>query len=289
MVTRIPALSLKPSTRLLGEVITWTCSGSVIRHMDLITALREADLDERIARELAPRQAFTRACKKLARDRVIRQVGEDPETLTFQFTAESRAGDHFEYELETMLVLNKKTGHVRCDRSSLSTLAQEELDRCLACRTASDVTRLVQKLFERQADLFAIREAGGAYFVPIEHRHFLDQVQVFLGRLNGRLSRFPVPAGTVEGDRSVQEAVAQGLSSLITEYRQAVAQFDDETRTGTIERAAEKIRQTRFKVEAYSTYLAEERSRLERELTDAQRELRAKVEFLASRDCKAAV
>jgi hypothetical protein len=179
-----------------------------------------------------------------------------------------------------MLTLLKVTGKVTCDLPGLATLAQEELDRCLEARTGSDVTRVVQRLFERQADLFPIREQGGAYFVPQEHIHFVDKVQAFLGRLNGKMSRFPVPAGTPEGDRSVKESVATGLAALIEEHQSAIDTFGEDTRPSTLERAAERIRQTRFKVEAYSTYLAEEKGRLEKDLATAAQKLRAKVQEL---------
>ena len=270
-----------PGTRLLGEIITWSCAKVSIRHIDLIEALRESSLDESVARELAPRHAFSRACKKLAQQRIIRQVAEDDKAIRFQFTAEHREGDHFSYDLETMLTLDKATGKVTCDLPGLATLAQEELDRCLEARTGGDVTRIIQKLFERKADLFPIREQGGAYFCPQEHVGFIDRVQRFLGRLNGKMNRFPVPAGTPEGDRSVKESVAAGLAALIAEHQSAVEAFGEDTRPSTLERAAERIRQTRFKVEAYSVYLADEKARLEEQLAEAARQLRAKVEALA--------
>src|SRR5215472_1630510 len=89
-----------PGTRLWGEVITWACSGVKVRHLDLVNALKESGLDEGVARELAPRHAFTRACKRLSEARIIRQVSEDADTITFQFTSERKEGDRFEYELE---------------------------------------------------------------------------------------------------------------------------------------------------------------------------------------------
>src|SRR5437764_10555074 len=254
-----------PGTRLLGEIITWSCAKVRIRHLDLIEALRGSGLDESVARELAPRHAFARACKKLSEARIIRQVSEDDTTIKFQFTAEHRDGDRFSYDLETMLTLDKASGRVTCDLAGLATLAQEELDRCLEARTGGDVTRIIQKLFERRADLFPIREQGGAYFVPQEHAHFTDQVQAFLGRLGGTMHRFPVPAGTPEGDRSVKESVAAGLAALVAEHRQAIEAFGEDARASTLERAAERIRRTRFKVEAYATLLAEHKERLERE------------------------
>src|SRR5205085_5945118 len=195
-------------------------------------------------------------------------------TIQFQFTAEHRDGDRYSYDFETLLTLEKGAGKVTCGLPGLATLAQDELDRCLEARTGADVTRVIQKLFERAADLFPIREQGGAYFCPHEHVAFVDRVQGFLGRLGGTMHRFPVPAGTPEGDRSVKESVAAGLAALIAEHRQAVAAFGDDTRAGTLERAAERIRQTRFKVESYAALLAEHKERLERELTAAARDLR---------------
>jgi hypothetical protein len=286
MSTVLP-FAVTPGTRLLGEVISWTCSGVAINHLDLIAALRDAGLDESVARELAPRHAFARACRKLARERIIRQVSEDSKAIVFQFTSERKEDDRFTYELETLLTLEKDSGKVTCPLPGLAALAQEELDRCIAARTGGDVTRIVQRLFERRADLFPIRQKGGAYFVPQEHADFVDKAQRFLGKLNGQMLRFPVPSGTNHGDRSVKDAVASGLSSLIEDHRRAVAEFGADTRESTLERAAERIRLTRFKVQTYSAYLAEERDRLERDLAHAAAELRRKVEQLATAEAPA--
>jgi hypothetical protein len=274
-------VSLPAGTKLLGEVISWTCSGVAVTHPALVDALAAAGLDPAVARELAPRHAFTRACKKLSDARIIRRVAEDDATLTFQFTQETRSTDRLEYVLETMLALDKQTGRVTCDLPGLATLAQEELDRAVTARTGADVTRVVQKLFERHADLFPVRPQGGVYFTPVRHVGFVERVQSLLGRLGGQVLRFPVPAGTGEGDRSVKAAVAAGLAALIDEHRQAVARFGEDTRDGTLERAAEKIRSTQFKVQAYAEYLLDEKGRLDRELAAARDELRAKVEHLS--------
>jgi hypothetical protein len=268
-------------TRLLGEVLAWACPGVSVTHSALVRALEDAELDPGVARELAPRHAFSRACRKLSDQRIIRPVAEDATSIKFQFTSESRREDRIEYTLETMLTLDKQTGTVSCELPGLATLAQEELDRCIAARTGSDITRVVQKLFERQADLFPIRPAGGCYFVPVRHCAFVDKVQDLLNRVGGRLLRFPVPAGTEEGDRSVTQAVADGLAAVVAEHRAAVAQFGTDTRDHTLERAAEKIRLSKYKLAAYSEYLAGERERLDRAVAEAEAELREKVAQIA--------
>ncbi|HXD87325.1 MAG TPA: hypothetical protein VN641_12590, partial [Urbifossiella sp.] len=99
-----------------------------------------------------------------------------------------------------MLTLDKRTGRVTCDLPGLATLAQEHLDRAIEARTGSDFTRVIQKLFERHADLFAIRPQGGCYFVPARHGNFVDKVQRFLGKINGQVLRFPIQAGTADAD-----------------------------------------------------------------------------------------
>lgn len=279
--TAVP-FAVAAGSRLLGEVIAWTCSGVSVTHAALVAALADAGLDAGVARELAPKHAFTRACKKLSDRRIIRRVAEDEASVRFQFTSETRAADRIEYELETMLALDKRTGAVTCALPGLATLAQEELDRCVAARTGADVTRVIQKLFERAADLFPVRPQGGVYFVLQRHAAFVDRVQAMLGRLNGQILRFPVPAGTAEGDRSVKDAVAAGLAALIGEHRAAVAQFGADTRDGTLERAAERIRATQFKVQAYAEYLLGEKEALDRALAAARDELRDKVERLAA-------
>jgi hypothetical protein len=192
----INGLAPAPGARLLGEVITWSCSGVRATHRELVAALRACGLDERAARGLAPRHAFARACKKLSERRVIRQLAESASAITFQFTRESREAGRFAYELEALLSLDKRTGEVSCDRPELAERARSLLAECLEARSGADVTRLIQRLFEREADLFPIRDRGGCYFCPAEHKAFLERVDRLVSALGGRLGRFPVPAGT---------------------------------------------------------------------------------------------
>src|SRR5262249_49849401 len=105
MVASTVPFPFAAGTPLLGEAIAWTCAGVSISHGALVDALASAGLDPAVARELAPRHAFARACKKLSDQRIIRPVAEDERTIRFQFTAEHRHSDRIEYELETMLTL----------------------------------------------------------------------------------------------------------------------------------------------------------------------------------------
>lgn len=286
-----PAAPVAPATvfgapaggKMLGEIVTWTVSGGV-SFAGLTASLRSNGLDEKAAREMAPRHAFTRACSKLSDQRIIRRTDEDAETITFQFTRESKVGDQYQYDYETKLVLNKQTGDVTCEKAELAAAARVAIDEQIANRTAGDVTTVIQKLFDKHADLFRIREQGGCYFVPDRFADFLTKIEGFVTGVNGTLRRFPVPAGTAHGDRSVREAVVDGLNDVIAEHAAAIENFGFDTRDKTFESAAERIKQTRFKIEAYAEYLGEQRAKLEAALAEAAVGLRKRVAEIASTD-----
>ena len=270
----------KLSQKMLGEIITWKIQGVAISHADLLAGLMASDLDCDVAKELAPRNAFARACSKLDSERIIRKVAEDHATISFQFTREALEEGKFSYHFESLLFLNKHSGDITSENLELEQLAKEEFGRCLEARTANDVTRLVQRLFERHADLFSIRDQGGAYFVPELHHDFITKVERFVRSIGGCLQRFPIRAGSPQGDRAVQEAVAHGLQAIIDEHLQAVQKFGEDTRPDTLHRAEEKIRITKLKIEGYGLYLDKKRSDLEASLQQASELLRTRMSFL---------
>ena len=270
----------KLSQKMLGEIITWKIQGVAISHADLISGLMASDLDCDVAKELAPRNAFARACSKLNNERIIRKVAEDHSTISFQFTREALEEGKFSYHFESLLFLNKYSGCITSENLELEQLAKEEFSRCLESRSANDVTRLVQRLFERHADLFTIRDQGGVYFVPEVHQDFVVKVESFVRNIGGSLQRFPIPAGSPQGDRAVQEAVANGLQGIIDEHMEAVAKFGEDTRPDTLHRAEEKIRITKLKIEGYGLYLDKKRSDLEASLQDASELLRSRMSIL---------
>ena len=179
-----------------------------------------------------------------------------------------------------MLFLNKYSGGITSENFELEQLAKEEFGRCMAARTATDVTRLVQRLFERHADLFSIRDQGGVYFVPEIYHDFIAKVETFVSNIGGSLQRFPIPAGSPQGDRAVQEAVANGLQAIIDEHMEAVQKFGEDTRPDTLRRAEEKVRLTKMKIEGYGFYLDKKREDLESSLQDASELLRSRMSFL---------
>ena len=282
ITTREDLVRYAKDMELLGEIVSWNCSKVSITQTALEEALSSAFLSTHVTPELPFQTAFTRACKNLGQRHLIRKLEEDSEFLYFQFTKEAREGGYFTYLTEGKLTLSKESGKVTCTVSELGQAVQVELDKELPLRKGGDVSKLLLKLLEHEAGLFPVRPQGGCYLVLKEHSSFLDSLESFVERVGGQLLRFPVPSGTKAGDQSVKQTIASGLSALINEYSNSIDNFGSDTKPSTLEKAADHIRVARFKVESYSAYLEDERSKLDALLAGASERLKEKVNQLAA-------
>jgi hypothetical protein len=269
---------------LLGELVSWGGSGGVT-HAAVVQALKDCGLDEKVAKEIMPKHAFTRAAKKMADEKIIEPVSEDKDYVRFQFTGKflDGVGDDREikYRKENVVVLDKVTGKIECRDKDLEQLAQRELDRSMAVRTTSDITQMVQKLFDGNGDLFPVRDQGGVYFVPEQFRDFTDRVNEFVKKTGGKMVRFPVPKNVKGSNESVGDIVEDGLKRVVNDLRTAIKEFNSKTQHRTFEQVAERIKHARFKGESYSAYLAGRKKELDDDLAEADRELQASVRQVA--------
>ena len=281
ITTREDLVRYAKGMELLGEIVSWNCSGISLTRSELVEALEAARLDPDVVAEMPLHSAFNRACKNLGQRRVIRKLAEDPEVLSYQFTSEARESDLFSYHTEAVLNIDKSSYVVSCDVKEIEVAVQKELIAELGIRRAGDLSKIILKLLEQKSGLFPVRPSGGCYLVMAEHSDFLDSLEVFTEKAGGRLLRFPFPAGSKSGDQSVKLTIASALSALINEYSNSIDNFGSDTKPSTLEKAADHIRVARFKVESYSAYLEDERSKLDDLLVAASERLKEKVSAIA--------
>jgi len=270
-----------------GEIVSWDVpAGKWIDYAKVLAALDGAGLDKGVARKMLHRNAFARACFHLSERRIIRKLSENGAEMKFQFTAESRDESlaRLAYNYEAAVTLDKVTGKVTCAESpELEAKAQKLVNDAADVRSPADITRMVQTLFDREADLFPVREKGGVYFVPAKFEPFLEKVELFITAVGGNIRRFPVPVGTASGDKSVKASVEEGMAGFVAEHVAAIEAFDDTTRDSTLEKMVERINNTRFKAEAYADFLGEQKAAVEEALAEARKLLRQKVAALGRR------
>jgi len=263
-----------------GEIISWSCKSLSVPFVNVKAALDTTGLDPAALRARLPRHAFSRACRKLAKARVIRVLAENEASIQFQFTKEKKSTHRFDYDLEAILALDKTTGILSTEREEdkdLLSLAQTELDSAMANCTGNDITRLLQRLFAVNSGLFGVRDAGGAYFVPYAHSGFLEKIEAFIVAVGGKLSRFPVQIGTPSGDKSVKETVTHGMEALIDAHRSAIKEIREDAHPDVFKRLAEKVKHTKMKLLGYGEYLDSQKAKLEESLAEAQEELKERL------------
>lgn len=268
---------------LHGEIVTWDIASGEVSLSELRDAMVANDLPVDAVTEITNDKAFTRACKHLKKERQIDKLKKDGDTIRFQFTAKAKGSDIIDYDYECMIDLDMKSGDVSCpENPELAKQARELIQHAIDSRTSRDVSALVQRLFAANADLLPINPKGVAYFVPAEHAAFTTKVEGVLRQCGGRFDRFPVSSGTKAGDDSVRAAVSNGLSRMVEELNEAVAEWTEKTRSDTFERAEQRWEKIRHKVESYAVYLDDRKDSLMAEVEAAKAKLAARMaELLA--------
>lgn len=264
----------------LGEVVCWSSkSENVHTQRSVRAALQKVGLSPDSAPDILPKSAFTRACKELEDNRSIKIVSRNPPHTVFQFTAEflNRREGEWQFKKEGDVVLDEDTGKVSSKIQALADAAQKELDRHTEERTTADITRIVQRYFESQADLIPIREQGGVYIVLKQHTHLIDKMEGFLNELGGRMMRLPIPEGTVSGDKTVQECIKEFALGLIAEHKQNIEGFTVNTRNDTLQREADRIKNSRMKIEGYAALMGSVGDVLLKVVKKADQQLVAKI------------
>lgn len=239
----------------LGTIVSWEAPKEV-KFSDLQCAVMDAGFDLKYAREMLPRNAFSRAARDLSEARVIRKVEEDDTEIRFQFTKEYLFNNAFQYDRECDMWVNKDTGSVRSDSPELGAEAHRLLVEHQGKRNQSDVTRIIQNVFEdRKGDLVSLRKNGGVYFVPDSHADLVDAIQKLLNRIGGSLSRFQIRFGDTKTTTSVAQALSDHLHDLIDQFRDSCSgiNFDNQS---VIERRQVKIMDLRDKLDGYKALLS---------------------------------
>lgn len=280
------------SFKVHGEIIAWEVPERLKISVDVLRdGLSAAGLPTDVARDRKPKGAFLRVVRDLQRKRLVRRVQEDATNMSFQLTKESKviegdadtANTKLQYSYEAILNLHKPTGVVTCAEfprmaETLTALISEKI----AERNSTDVSHILFALFGSSTDIFPLRNAGGAYFVPERFSDFVTKVAKFLEVVPGSfLRRYVVPAGvSPDSDEAVKGAVSSGLNFFIREHFKAIEEFGDSSRRKTVEGYAREINTTRAKIARYAEYLGEERERLETALEEAREALRSKIDNL---------
>lgn len=264
----------------MGTIVSWEAPKE-ISFQDLTDSVVKSGFDSKYAREMAPRNAFSRAARDLADQRVIKKIDEDDTEIRFQFTKEYMQASLIQYELEAVMFLHKEHGTIRTDYSNateLAALAQSLVYEHQGKRNRSDVTRMVQRIFDdNKGDLVSLHPNGGVYFVPDTHKSLVDQVQTLLHYLGGSLNQFVISFGDPQTTKSVAEAMADHLLDQIDQFRKTCDGITNETSPTVLSRRADAIAAMRDKLQGYQALLSGYSEQIALEINKAEDEIVAAI------------
>ena len=259
-----------------GAIITWFPGKNRIGFAELRNALSTAGLDPNLAKDMAPRNAFSRAAREMQENRVIDRIDDDAADaageIRFQFTGK-QLSDGIQYYKECDLYLNKETGYVRCDIEELRSEATRLIAEHMVQRTPADVTRLVQRVFESQGgDLIPIRQQGGCYFVPVTHLALVNSVNIMLNEIGGNLNQWKI-APSVETDASISQNLCDYMGGLIEEFNESLKTIGESSTPAVVELRIERMGELYLKLNSYGNLLGSFSSEITKALSDSQQQL----------------
>lgn len=266
--------------RVLGHVIIPTCPAEV-PYSKLRDALMNAGFDPEMSREMMPRDAFARACRKLEKDRVVNRLPDDGGPyLKSQFTKTwlDKNQSRFQFADEAIVEIHKDTGSIVVQNNlELQNEVQQMVDRALAHRTSNDVTNIVKKLCGNYKDIIPLRNSGGVYFIPQSTSAFMNKLVELMYRIHGKITVVPCYDDGDYGSKTAADAVQSMVEDSVTEYRNAIAKLDAESSESAKGRLMSEILRTHTKVEAYKDLLAVNASKAEDSMRELEREYHQKL------------
>lgn len=263
----------------VGFIISWRLP-NVVLLADLRASIVAAGLDPDLAPDLGAPSLVARAAsfiakttsqqkhKKLARptghtERQITREDSDPSGLT--------------YTREAGIGFDDATGKLTSDEPLIASTIDETQQHITDTRTASDVTRIVQRIVtDSGTDLIPVREQGGAYFVP-QGSGIIGQIATVVEGIGGELSRFACTIGH-GSDASVANVITEYMLKQIGELQQSVEELNETgIRADVKSRRLTRVAELRERVGAYATLVNTQGEKLTQALDIAEATLLAKL------------
>lgn len=261
----------------LGTIVSFN-SPKQVSFEALKTGLDYADLDENLAREILPHNAFRRACRSLSKNRVIDVVKDEPDKMTFQFTKKEHQDNRVDFNHERDVVVDKKTGVVSTSSFEFEQQAQDLLNKELRTRHGADVTRLVHKVFDSKGgDLIKIRPQGGAYFVPQSHAHLVDKIRRFMEYIGGVLVSYEIGGESETTRESIAQNMYDHFQSLLKEFHESCEELSEDASDAVKQRRQQTVEALKTKLQAYQGLMGDFSKDIKEGITKAEAEMNAKL------------
>jgi len=260
---------------IMGYIIWWNSKNINIRLDELNEKLSQNGLDPKEAKQHNLRSSLIRSFREMEENRIIKLVYKDETRTIYQFTTEikNELKEQFDYQLETKIKIDKTINSnqiediVSCDDPTILEKFISLYYQQRILFTSQDITRLIKRILNKQADIVLLREQGCIYFTPAAFRELLINLKSFMTSIESNLSFFPVP-----NLKTMQETIGNVVQDELTTIFETIqkeinnAKKEEKTEKWIIHRL-EKINEINSRLEMYKQILNEkENDKLNNEL-----------------------
>jgi hypothetical protein len=262
-----------------GYIISWRVPATVGTDR-LRQSLLAAGLSADLAPDLKPVQVVARSAGVLAKatsTQDVKRLARPIHHSARQITREETVQDDLTYTREAAIRIDEHTQQITCDDPKLAAELLAVIQLVHDTRTASDVTRIVQRIVEEAgSDLMPVRDQGGAYFVPAGHT-VMHRVATFLEGVEGDLSQFACTLGH-GSDESIANTITDYLLKQVDELQASIDELNENgIRANVKARRMMRVAAIRDRISAYSTLIQAQGSKLVQALDKAEASLLQKI------------
>lgn len=270
----------------IGFIVSWKVP-PVVDLAALRKGIAAAGLDPvELAPDLLPPSIVARSSSLIAHSTSVkgeRRLARRVSRMTRQITRELAAADVLAYSRQGSIGYDETAGKLTSDDTSIEALLDEAAANVSNTRTASDVTRILQRVVSNAgSDLIPVREQGGAYFIP-QGAAIIDTMDVVLKSVDGELSRFACTIGH-GSDESVANTITDYVLKQIAELRESVEELNEDgpVRADVKSRRLSRVAELRDRISSYAALVNEQGDKLTDALGAAETSLLAKLGEVAN-------
>lgn len=195
---------------LIGYNFSIELKKDMYKRVDVLVAAKNNNIPDEIFRENNKRNSFRNALNQQRKatkkaEKVINFVEEDGSKIVFQLdhkiieeynkmmetsdgTSEMVNATKSNYVTDTVIIYDKCTGRILCDDNELLALVYKELKIFQESYLKRNISKYINNLLEKNADMIPWRSAGGVYFVPARYKQLLMNIIDFVTELDADAS-----------------------------------------------------------------------------------------------------
>lgn len=228
----------------------------------VLNAIIKAELDPTELGELAPRNVFIRAIRRLQKQDVIQAAGSDgiladrAETfgdVSFQLSRRYVEAQAVRYDPAAFISFDRETKQIRCTNPEIRQLAERLYSELAGVFTVGDLHALTKRLIDK-AGARRISLRDGVFYIAAPHREIVTKVKKLYEALGFGYHTYAI--AETEDTRALATAVVADIKATVEGIQTQIAEVRAEAGGVSKRLAKSKLRELKNSLAQYKELAA---------------------------------